>query len=394
MLLDAVKRQMPCVQSDAFSLRTARCIFACVVSAVLLLGTLSPAAAETKRVLMLHSFGGDFNKPWSEYAKNIRTELDQQSPWPLEFGDHSLMDASNQAEAPFAEYLHTLYVNRPADLIVSLGGPAVAFVQRHRQQLFPTSPMIFTAVEQRRIRYSTLTENDTVVAVAHSFFAIFENILRVLPDTKIVAVVNGGSSPNERFWLEELKRETKQFTGRLTFIWYNEFSLEQILNHVAELPPQSAIFFHLMNIDAAGIVHDDGKVLKQIHSVANAPIFAHSDSFFGDGIVGGPMHSVIEGSRITASVAVRILGGERASDIKVLATGFATPKFDWREMRRWGISETRLMPGSEIYFREQNLWDQYWLQLLAVCAAILLQTALLAWLLYERRHRRRSQAET
>jgi len=385
---------MPCVQSDAFSLRTARCIFACVVSAVLLLGTLNPAAAETKRVLMLHSFGGDFNKPWSEYAKNIRTELDQQSPWPLEFGDHSLMDASNQAEAPFAEYLHTLYVNRPADLIVSLGGPAVAFVQRHRRQLFPTSPMIFTAVEQRRIRYSTLTENDTVVAVAHSFPAIFENILRVLPDTKIVAVVNGGSSPNERFWLEELKRETKQFTGRLTFIWYNEFSLEQILNHVAELPPQSAIFFHLMNTDAAGIVHDDGKVLKQIHSVANAPIFAHSDGFFGDGIVGGPMHSVIEGSRLTASVAVRILGGERASDIKVLATGFATPKFDWREMRRWGISETRLMPGSEIYFREPNLWDQYWLQLLAVCVVILLQTALLAWLLYERSHRRRSQAET
>ena len=254
--------------------------------------------------------------------------------------------------------------------------------------------MIFTAVEQRRIRYSTLTENDTVVAVAHSFFAIFENILRVLPDTKIVAVVNGGSSPNERFWLEELKRETKQFTGRLTFIWYNEFSLEQILNHVAELPPQSAIFFHLMNIDAAGIVHDDGKALKQIHSVANAPIFAHSDGFFGDGIVGGPMHSVIEGSRLTASVAVRILGGERASDIKVLATGFATPKFDWREMRRWGISETRLMPGSEIYFREPNLWDQYWLQLLAVCVVILLQTALLAWLLYERSHRRRSQAET
>ena len=34
------------------------------------------------------------------------------------------MDASNQdySEAPFAEYLRALYVNRPADLIVSLGG--------------------------------------------------------------------------------------------------------------------------------------------------------------------------------------------------------------------------------------------------------------------------------
>ena len=40
-------------------------------------------AAEPKRVMMLHSFGRDF-KPWSEYAKAIRAELDRQSPWPLD----------------------------------------------------------------------------------------------------------------------------------------------------------------------------------------------------------------------------------------------------------------------------------------------------------------------
>ena len=111
-------------------------------------------------------------------------------------------------EAPFVEYLRALYAKRPADLIVSLGAPAVAFVQRHRQDLFATTPMVFTSVEQRRVRYSTLTANDTVVAVAHSFPAVFENILRVLPDTKTVAVVNG-NSPNEKFWLEEIRREVE-----------------------------------------------------------------------------------------------------------------------------------------------------------------------------------------
>jgi hypothetical protein len=100
------------------------------------------------------------------------------------------------------------------------------------------------------------------------------------------------------------------------------------------------------------------------------------------------MHSVSEGSRLTASVAIRILGGEKAGDIKVPATGFATPKFDWREMQRWGISESRLMPGSEIYFREPTMWEQYRAQFLTVCSVILLQAAVIAWLLYERRHRR------
>ena len=36
-------------------------------------------AAEPKRVMVLHSFGRDF-KPWNEYARTIRTELERQSP--------------------------------------------------------------------------------------------------------------------------------------------------------------------------------------------------------------------------------------------------------------------------------------------------------------------------
>jgi hypothetical protein len=145
-----------------------------------------------------------------------------------------------------------------------------------------------------------------------------------------------------------------------------------------------------MNVDAAGVVHEEDKALRRLYAVANAPIFSLNDTFFGREIVGGPMHSVSEGSRLTASVVIRILGGEKAGDIKVPATGFATPKFDWREMQRWGISESRLMPGSEIYFREPTIWERYRAQLLTVCAVILLQAAVIAWLLYERRHRRKA----
>ena len=250
--------------------------------------------------------------------------------------------------------------------------------------------MVFTAVEQRRIRYSTLTENDTVVAVANSFPAVFENILRVLPDTKTVAVVDG-NSPNEKFWLEEIRRDAGRFANRITFTWYNELSFEDILKHAAALPPQSAIFWHLMNVDAAGVVHEGDRALTRLHAVANAPIFSYNDAFFGRAIVGGPMHSVIEGSRLAASVAIRILDGERPGAIP--ATGFATPKFDWREMRRWGISESRLMAGSEIYFRELTVWDQYRAQILTVCAVILLQSALISWLLYQWRRRHSSKAE-
>ncbi len=368
-------------------------VWASVGATIFLLATLGAGAAEPKQVLMLHSFGRDF-KPWSEYARTIRAELDRQSPWTLEITEHSLLTARSDEnpDAPFVvEYLRALHAKRPLDLIVTVGAPAVAFVQRHRQQLSVTTPMVFTAAEQRRVQYSILTANDTVVAFAHSFPAVFENILRVLPDTKTVAVVNGNSA-NEKFWSEEMRREVRRFANRISFIWYSDLSFEEILKHAASLPPNSAIFWHLMNVDAAGVVHEGDRALTRLHAVANAPIFSLNDAFFGRAIVGGPMHSVIEGSRRTAAVAIRILGGEKAGDIKLPPSGFATPKFDWREMQRWSISERRLLPGSEIYFRGPTAWEQYRVQILALCAVILAQAALVSWLLYERGKRRRSKA--
>ena len=307
--------------------------------------------------------------------------------------EHSLITArfsNNDSEIAFVEYLRALYGKHPLDLIICLGAPAADFVQRHRQELFPFTPMLFTSVEQRRIQRSSLTENDAVVAIAQNFPAIIENILHVLPDTKTVAVVIG-NSPVERLWLEVLRKEFAQFADRLSFIWSNDRSFADILKHAAALPPHSAIYWHQMNVDAAGVVHEGDKALPTLYAVANAPIFSFTDAFFGDEVVGGPMNSVVEASRTTVAVALRILGGEKAGNIKIPPIGFATPKFDWRQMQRWGIREASLPPGSQIYFRDPGLWDQYRLPILVIIAAILLQAGLISWLIYE--HRRRSLAE-
>ena len=343
-------------------------------------------------MLVLHSFGRDF-KPWSEYAKAIRLELERQSPWPLDIQEHALVTARSadvDPEGAFVSYLHALYSKRPPDLIVSIGAPAAAFVQRHREQLFPAAPMILTVVDQRRVQYSTLGPNDTVVAVAIDYHAAIRNILQVLPDTNHVAMVIG-TSPIEKFWREEIARESQPLENRLKFTWYDTLSFDEILKHAATLPPNSAIFWELMIVDAAGVVHEEGKALTRLHQSASAPIFTYTDAFFGREIVGGPHVPVLEVGQQVGAVAVRILNGESAGSIKVPPVGMGTPKFDWREMQRWGIPESRLPPGSEIHFRSPTAWEQYRAYVFAALAAILIQTGVILWLLYE--HRRRQIAE-
>ena len=120
-------------------------------------------------------------------------ELNRQSPWPLDIQEHSLVTArggDDAAEAKFAEYLGALYAQRPPDLIVAIGAPAARFVQRHRADLFPTTPMLLAAVEVRRVEQSMLSEQDAVVGVRFDQVALVENILRLLPETKAIAMIH------------------------------------------------------------------------------------------------------------------------------------------------------------------------------------------------------------
>ena len=249
-------------------------IAALVIFLAVSLGCPAAFAAESKRVMLLHSFGRDF-KPWSEYAKSIRTELVQQSPWALDITEHSLVTArsSNEnPEAPFVQYLRALFAEHPLDLIVSIGAPAAAFVQRHRHELFADTPMVFTAVDERRVQYSILTANDAVVAVRINYLAALENILRVLPDTKNVTVVVG-TSPIEKFWKDEIAKEVEPLTNRITLSWTDQLSFEELLKHAAALPPQSAIFWELMIVDAAGVVHEGNAALARLRKWLTRPFF-------------------------------------------------------------------------------------------------------------------------
>jgi signal transduction histidine kinase len=371
-----------------FNVSSSRSIAAAIF--FLLLAPCLPARAlEAKQVMLLYSFGKDF-KPWSAYAASLPTELRQRSPWPLDIIEYSLVSARSgdeAAEAPFVDYLRAVFARKSLDLIIAVGAPAAEFVQRHRQQLFATTPMIFTAVDQRRVQYSSLTANDTVIAVRIDYLAAVQNVLQVLPETENVVVVVG-ASPLEKFWKGAIGQELEPLASRIRLTWTNELSFGELLKKASALPPHTAIFWELMIVDAAGIVHEGNEAMSQLHAVANAPVFSYDESFFGQGIVGGPLLLVADSTRQTAAAAARILNGESPGKIKTPPVEFASPVFDWREMKRWGISEGRLPIGSRIYFRDPPLWVKYWWQLALVVLVILTEAALIAGLLHERGRRR------
>ncbi|MBR0713280.1 sensor histidine kinase [Bradyrhizobium liaoningense] len=374
----------------------ARLWFCLCVGIVVAAGPASAAdRAEPKRIVLLHSFGRDF-RPWSEYARSIKAELERQSSYPLDIQEHTLLSArfnNPGPETPFVDYLRSLYVGCPPDLVMSIGAPAARFLQKYRAELFPDTPMVLAAVEQRLVNRAGLTGNDTVVSVYNDFAAFFATMLKVMPDTRTIAVVTG-TSPLEKFWRDEIKREARPFEDRVAFVWLADLPFAEILARAPSLPPHTVLFWQLMSVDAAGVSHEGDNAVRQLHAVANVPIFSYQEAFFGRDTVGGPMHSIADVSSRTANAAVRILDGEKPANIRFEPVQFAPPRYDWREMQRWGISEQNLPEGSQILFREPTLWEAYRWQIVLIAAVILMQAGLISGMLHQHRRRRLAEVES
>ena len=126
---------------------------------------------------------------------------------------------------------------------------------------------------------------------------------------------------------------------------------------------------------------------------SSAPIYVTVQSGFVEGVVGGSMISYDAIGKMGAEIGRRVLGGERPQDIPV-QTAPSVTMFDWREVRRWGISESSLPPGSIVKYKEFTLWEQYKWQIIGVISIFIFEALLILCLLLIQARRRKAEMET
>jgi len=392
----ASQAQLTASRGRGADLRLLACIVACALGALpasICLAAPPAAKSQPARVLLLHSFGQNFS-PWNTISAQSRSALVRQSPRPIDLYEVSLQNVRvEQArdQQAFLDYLRALFREHDPDLVVTIGAPAARFFQEHRTRVFPSTPLLIGAADVRTFTAGAFNADDTAVPVSFDLPIIIEDILQVLPDTTTIAVTIG-DSPLERFWVEELRRDFARFSTRVHFEYLNKLPFDEMVQRVAALPPNSAVFYASVRVDANGVPQEEDRVFSRLHDVSKSPIFGYEDNTFGHGAVGGPLFRLHALGDKIAAVAVRVLNGERGSDIQTPVTQLSAPIYDWRELQRWSIDESRLPAGSEIRFRQPSLWEQYRWQISLVAGVILLQAALIAGLLYEHRRRRVAEA--
>ena len=355
----------------------------------------SDAQPAVRQVLLLQSLDRG-NMPIDRFTANFRVDLSEGLGAPVNITQISVATSGlvGAPEQAVVDYIRSVFADRAKpDLIVAIAGPASAFARKHREQLFPDTPLLFAAVDQRYLGEVPLGENESAVAVVNDYSRLVEDILQVLPETRQVFVVTG-AGPIGQFWRRELENDFKRFHDRLTFIWSEDLTFQDVLRRSASLPKQTAILYLAFSTDAQGGAYADERVLADLEARANAPLFSGQSVFLGAGAVGGSMLSIDDLSRSAADVAIRILNGAPASTVRVPPQVPGRPTFDWRELQRWNIPESRLPADSVVRYRGPSLWKEYRRTALTAAGVLAIQSLLIVGLLYQRRERQRAELES
>jgi len=145
---------------------------------------------------------------------------------------------------------------------------------------------------------------------------------------------------------------------------------------------------------AAGYFRDgDGRDFTPREAVvgmvaaAGAPVYAAFNTFIGTGVVGGFMLNYRAMGRQAALAVNDQLHGSRLAQTPEARAMPNALNVDWRQVRRWDIDEGAIPEGTVVHFRAPTLWDAYRREVILALAVLLVQSALIAGLIVERRRR-------
>jgi len=364
---------------------------------IVLLWSPSSLASSSERPGVLFLLFGQKEAPYAtqiqnEFIKVVERDLGE----PLSVYSDSIDALSGPSqraaehEKSLVEVLRERYSRSNIRLIVPVANETIEFVRAHGREICPDASVVFMALAFGAPPDRPPMLDATGVILFFDAESTLGLALKQNPGTRHVAVV-AGTAPFERSELVAVRDYVRKHGSSLDFEYLTDLTFEKTIERLSKIPPHSVVLVLSFSRDAAGQLFIAAQVLPFFSRAAPAPIYVVYGSGIGAGALGGQVHDFEEVGRQLGGQAVRVLSGARAGDVPLQEGSFQRPMFDWQQMKRWGISEKQLPPGSIVLNKEQTAWDRYRWWIIAAVTLLLLQGSLIARLFVEQLRKRRAE---
>jgi len=336
-------------------------------------------------------------EPWSP----ANTAIDQEIFGALEKSSYQIelysedLDTVRFSDEAYRRQARGWYLSKyrdhKPDLMIGVGPTPIKFMASLQELLSPNTPIVFWGSTVESAEPPKLDAAFTGVWGIALPDKTLDLVLSLKPGTKHVVVV-GGEAPYDRYLEAVVKQRLQRYESKLEFIYLTELAMFPILDRLKHLPSNTIVFHTSLMQNAAGARFiDSAESVPMVATAANAPVFILDEVDAGRGTVGGNVFSVSPAGQVAAGMAIRILSGEKPQDIPIVR-GANVYVFDWPALKRWGLKESELPPGSVVLNREPSLWEAYRRYTLAGVLFLFVQALIIMGLLWQRAQRKQVQA--
>ena len=208
-------------------------------------------AQNIKNVLLLHE--GNANHPANVITSGVFHQIigvEARNQFFEEYMDEDRLGASDES---LVETLRAKYSGRRMDLLIVDGRPALHFILRRGEDLWPNTPKIFFFIDFRELP-TNLPTNMTGVTSVVDYGAILDLALKLRPDTLRVFYV-GGTNSWEQTWRGFAEQDFKRFADRVEITYLNDLPFRDLLEKLGRLPDDSVVIYSELLQDAGGHVY-------------------------------------------------------------------------------------------------------------------------------------------
>ena len=348
--------------------------------------TVGAAAAQQRphKVFVLHSYHPSYG--WTKSVMNgVETTLKQYRE-SIEL-DVEYMDTRHFNDEKYYSNLYAIYKSKAGkkryDVIIASDNNALAFLMQHREELYPSVPIVFCGVSNFDDSLLGGYSDITGVTEEETFEPTVKTALRFHPLARQILIVLNQKSPDFNERKREVAEIALKFKGRTEFLTtsISEIYSSDLPKRLDGLGKETVIILACLFTTPINFpFYREASEAIQKH--CTSPIYVPSERWFEyvPVVVGGKVASGFHHGKTAAEMAIRIIDGEPVQNIPVQRGTAEKYIFDYTQLNRFGIPFSSLPEGSIVINEPQSFYHLYKKRLWMTVGTISVLTAMVTLL--------------
>lgn len=224
------------------------------------------------------------------------------------------------------------------DLVIVNGYDAYFYVMDRRSEIFKGVPIVFSGITDLHGRIPIIPEGITGIPDIIEVKGNIEIALQLQPKTENLYIILDRRISNRETLPSYLQDAIEFYKTKLNLIILKNPSIDELEIIISNADTHSVALMYPIITNSSIDFKNKSNPYKKVTEQSNVPIYSFYEFSKDVGVVGGYISSTATYGKLSGSFALRVLNGERPSEIKIPESEFQELILDYKVLKKYNIS--------------------------------------------------------